>query len=97
MTNLSQTSAEYFEAKLRTIVEEIRRDIDEALLPNVRFDIEVRGRSADPNIKIEFLFYDTEYGSSCTRGANLYAAVRETIRRQTWDKEHKRACLPAPD
>ena len=84
------------EANLCLAVTNIRERLAEHNVPEMRLDIEVSGRTATGDLRIEFVLGARSYnGSANARGGRLVPVVEEMLHRYGWRKRNAPLCLPA--
>ena len=82
-------SYQAFSKALTDVLFQIRDRLqEEEIISTMRFDIEVRGRVHEGELRIEFVL-GQEYASINARGGNLEAVIEEFIHRELFNRKHK--------
>jgi len=81
---------------LERVVNNVRRELAEANLGNMRLDIEVSGRTEAGDVLITYRLGD-RYDRNIPSGGDLEAVVAEHLRRSGWIKKNAPVLLSSPN
>src|ERR1700722_6601061 len=85
-----------FEQTILAEATRIREALAEENISNMRFDIEVKGRTISGEVDVTFCLGEEYASSESVRGGNVEAVLKEFLRRRQWRERNDALSLPAP-
>ena len=85
-----------FEQTILAEATRIREALAEENISNMRFDIEVKGRTISGELDIEFVLGES-YSAETVRGGSVEAVLQEFLRRTRWRERNAALSLSAPE